>query len=198
MNFTVDGWSFFVPTPQYIYDAHGLVAFRYNNHVIKITEVHHVSILSQKSFESVINALDIRIAHPDMSQFQPDMAAAIDFAELERVVAKAVGEFGFMEFARFNMGMVLRKESGQDQPKIVRLLIGNPLVMKEMAKYVPEAAAYAPVTVLIDERSNGVHLSYDRMASFLARYNNPKALKVAQSLDAKIESLMKEVADNAE
>jgi hypothetical protein len=37
-----------------------------------------------------------------------------------------------------------------DVPKIVRLLIGNPLIMKEMAKHVADAGSYAPVTVLVD------------------------------------------------
>ena len=36
-------------------------------------------------------------------------------------------------------------------------------------KNVPDAAAYAPVTILVDERADGVHISYDRMASLLAQ-----------------------------
>jgi uncharacterized protein (DUF302 family) len=75
-------------------------------------------------------------------------------------------------------------------PKIIRFLIGNPLIMKEMAKHVPDAASYAPVTILVDERPDGVHLSYDRMASFLSGYGNAEALKVAQALDAKVEALL--------
>jgi hypothetical protein len=35
-----------------------------------------------------------------------------------------------------------------------------------------------------------VHLSYDRMASFLASYGNADSLKVAQELDAKVEALL--------
>jgi hypothetical protein len=66
--------------------------------------------------------------------------------------------------------------------------------MKEMAKHVPDAGSYAPVTVLIDERSDGVHLSYDKMASFLAPYGNPDALKVAQDLDLKVENLLNQAA----
>jgi histidyl-tRNA synthetase len=42
--------------------------------------------------------------------------------------------------------------------------------MKEMAKHVPEAGSYAPVTVLLDERGDAVHLSYDTMASLLSPY----------------------------
>jgi hypothetical protein len=39
--------------------------------------------------------------------------------------------------------------------------------MKEMAEPIPDAGSYAPVIVLVDERPDGVHLSYDRMTSFL-------------------------------
>jgi uncharacterized protein (DUF302 family) len=99
-----------------------------------------------------------------------------------------------MDFARFDIGEVLRKESGADSPRILRLVIGNPLIMKQMAVHVPDAASYAPVTVLIDERADGVHVSYDRMAGYLAPYGNAEALKVAQELDAKIEALLSAAA----
>ena len=53
-----------------------------------------------------------------------------------------------------------------------------------------DAGSYAPVTILIDERPDGVHLSYDRMASFLRSYGNEEALKVAEALDSKVEALL--------
>jgi len=77
---------------------------------------------------------------------------------------------------------------------MVRFVIGNPLIMREMAKHVPDAGSYAPVTVLVDERADGVHLAYDRMASFLAPYSNSKALKVATDLDEKVEALLSAAA----
>ena len=46
------------------------------------------------------------------------------------------------------------------------------------------------MTVLVDERQDGVHLSYDRMASLLAPYGSAEALAVARALDQKIESLL--------
>jgi hypothetical protein len=88
----------------------------------------------------------------------------------------------------------VRKETDSETPRMVRLVIGNPLIMKEMAKHVPDAGSYAPVTVLVDERPDGVHLSYDRMASFLAPYGNSDALAVAQSLDKKVEDLLRQAA----
>ena len=77
---------------------------------------------------------------------------------------------------------------------LIRFVIGNPLIIKEMAKHVPDAGSYAPVTVLVDARADGVHLSYDRMASFLAPYENRDALEVARDLDRKIEDLLREAA----
>jgi uncharacterized protein (DUF302 family) len=116
------------------------------------------------------------------------------FAELENVVRRDLGKTGLMLFMELDHGAVLRKETGLDTPKIVRFVIGNPLVMKEMAKHVPDAGSYAPVTVLVDERTDGVHLSYDKMASFLAPYGNADALAVARDLDSKVENLLRESA----
>ncbi len=92
-----------------------------------------------------------------------------------------------MMFLELDHGSILRKENGLDTPRIVRLLIGNPLIMKEMAKHVPDAGSYAPVTILVDERPDGVHLTYDRMSSLLAPYGNAEALAVARDLDSKLE-----------
>ena len=97
----------------------------------------------------------------------------------------------------FDHGAVLRKETGRDTPRIIRFIIGNPLIMKEMAKHVPDArcrSGYAPVTVLVDERADGVHLSYDKMESFLAPYENAAALEVARELDRKVERILQQAA----
>jgi len=50
-------------------------------------------------------------------------------------------------------GAILRKETGRETPKMIRFVIGSPLIMKEMVKHVPDAGSYAPVTVLVDERA---------------------------------------------
>ena len=156
--------------------------------------VQRFSVVSAKSFDDVVRDLTATIGRPDMGAFQRGLTAAQSLGDLEKVVHGAIGPSGFMEFVRFNLGEVLRKERGGKGPGILRLVIGNPLVMKEMAKTVPDAASYAPVTILIDERPDGVHLSYDSMASFLAPYASPEALKVARELDARVESLLESAA----
>jgi hypothetical protein len=51
------------------------------------------------------------------------------------------------------------------------------------------------VTILIDERSDDVDLSYDTMASALAPYGSPKASKIAQGLDEKVKALLEAAAN---
>ena len=99
-----------------------------------------------------------------------------------------------MLFVEFDHGMIIRKGTEHHNSRIIRLIMGNPLIMKEMAKHVPDAGSYAPVTVLVDERADGVHLSYDRMASLLAVYGNSETLAVARELDKKVEDILSDAA----
>jgi len=135
------------------------------------------------------------IGHPDAKAFHEAVTAAPTFAALEEVVRGAIGSSELMEFIRFDSGEILRKERGGTGPKILRLVVGNPLIMKEMARTVPDAASYAPVTILVDERADGVHLSYDLMASLLAPYRSKEALAVAKNLDTKVQALLTTAAE---
>ena len=156
--------------------------------------VERVTVLSRKSFQDVLSTFDAVVAHPNVEEFWKDVATAKTKSEMEKVVQSALGPSGFMEFARFDHGGVVHKGESGDHAKVFRLVIGNPLIMREMVKHVPDAGSYAPVTILIDERPDGVHLSYERMASFLGPYENAEALKIAKDLDAKVEALLADAA----
>jgi len=157
-------------------------------------EIERFSLTTSKQFDEVIAGVNAGIGHPDMADFGRSTHEARSFAELKTAVEKGLSTLGLMLFMRLDHGAILRKESGRDTPKMIRFVIGNPLIMKEMVKHVPDAGSYAPVTVLVDERADGVHLSYDRMASFLAPYGNRDALEVAMDLDKKLEDLLREAA----
>ncbi|MET3415085.1 MULTISPECIES: DUF302 domain-containing protein [Methylobacterium] len=156
--------------------------------------VERLRILSSRPFDAVVTALKSAVGQPDWYQFVRASQAATSASDFERVVQRGFGRTGFMLFAEFDLGAVLRRESKSDAPKSVRFLVGNPLIMKEMVKHVPDAGSYAPVTILIDERPDGVHLSYDRMESYLLPYGNTEALAVARDLDAKITALLRDCA----
>ena len=162
--------------------------------MIRRIEIERFSLTSSKPFDQVVAAVDAAIGHPDMAEFARSSREAHSFAELKSAVEKGLSDAGLMLFMQLDHGAVLRKETGRDTPRIIRFIIGNPLIMKEMAKHVLDAGSYAPVTVLVDERADGVHLSYDRMASFLAPYENRDALEVARNLDKKIEDILRHAA----
>src|SRR6266478_5242338 len=135
--------------------------------MIRKIEMERFSLISSKPFDQVLAAVNATIGHPDMAEFARSTHEARSFAELKSAVEKGLSKAGLMLFIQLDQGAVVRKETDGETPRIVRLLIGNPLIMKEMAKHVPDAGSYAPVTVLVDERSDGVHLSYDKMVRTL-------------------------------
>ena len=162
--------------------------------MIRTVEMERFTVISPKRFDDVVAALKAAIGHPDMAEFWQATQRATTAAELEAVIQPAVGESGLMQFVEFDHGMIVRKGTEHHTSRIIRLVLGNPLIMKEMARHVPDAGSYAPVTVLVDERADGVHISYDRMASLLAPYGNREALGVARDLDAKVEDVLRQAA----
>src|SRR5438132_13388589 len=162
--------------------------------MISKIEVERFTLSSSKPFDQVVAALSSAVGHPDMAEFWKSTHQAQSDAELQNTIGKGLGRTGLMLFVEFDHGAVVRSGTNRATPRMIRFVIGNPLIMREMAKRVPDAGSYAPVTVLVDERADGVHLSYDRMASFLAPYQNAAALNVARELDAKVEAMLASAA----
>ena len=162
--------------------------------MIRKIEIERFSLTTSNPFDEVVATVNAAIGQPDMAEFGRSTHEAHSFAELKSAVEKGLSKLGLMLFMQLDHGAILRKETCHETPKMIRFVVGNPLIMKEMVKHVPDAGSYAPVTVLVDERADGVHLSYDRMASFLAPYGNRDALEVARNLDKKIEDLLRQAA----
>ena len=110
---------------------------------VRKIEIERLSITSSKPFAAVVTAIKASVGRPDMVEFAKATRSAGSFTELERKIQAGLSKTGLMLFMELDHGAILRKESGNDTPKIVRLVIGNPLIMKEMAKHVPDAGSYA-------------------------------------------------------
>jgi len=162
--------------------------------MLATVEVERFSLTSSRPFDKILAAIKAAVGHPNMVEFAKRTAAVSKFPEFESIVREGLGKTGLMLFMELDQGAVIRKATGRDKPRMARLIIGNPLIMQQMARHVPDAGSYAPVTVLVDERSDGVHISYDRMASLLGPYRNSEALTVSRDLDKKVETLLSEVA----
>src|SRR5215203_2543597 len=94
-------------------------------------QVQRFIVVSSRPFEEIVKTLTATIGHPDLNAFHEALAAATTLADLEKLVRGAIGTSELMEFARFDAGAVLRKERGRQGSKILRLVVGNPLIMKE-------------------------------------------------------------------
>jgi hypothetical protein len=95
--------------------------------------VRRVSVVSSSPFEVIVRRLTATIGRPDIEAFHEALAAATTVADLEEVVQGAIGSSDLMEFVRFDAGEVPRKERGGQGPKILRLVVGNPIIMKARA-----------------------------------------------------------------
>jgi hypothetical protein len=161
--------------------------------------IQRITIVTHRRFDDVVNALHQGIGHP------PDMAALVKrwnsagtSEELDRLAAEAEGSSGLMQFLTLDLGAVLAIRYPGRHYRMVRFIIGNPVTMSDMAVSVPDVGSYAPVTVLVTERRDGVHLSYDSMVSAIAHYDEPTARAVAERLDAAVLQLMHQAAAETE
>src|SRR5262245_20700704 len=106
--------------------------------MVRKIEVERFSDTTSKRFDDVVATLNGSIRHRDITEFWRSTQQAHSFAELESTIEKALGKAGLMLFAEFDHGAIVRKETGRDTPRIIRFVIGNPLIMKEMAKHLPD------------------------------------------------------------
>ena len=83
-------------------------------------EIERISITSSRPFEAVVATLMAAIGHPDMSKLEKVIQGDAPFAELESAVRGSLGKTELMLFMQLDAGVVLRKESGRDTPKIMR------------------------------------------------------------------------------
>jgi hypothetical protein len=152
------------------------------------------SVVSFRPFADVLAHLDRAVGHPDMAEFARRAAEPTSFAAFEAFISGVAGPSGLLELARFNFGVVLTKEHPETPRRGLRLLVGNPLVMKDMVRGTPEAGLHVPITILVDKRGDGVHLTYERLATLIAADADPHALAVARDLDTKVIALLSAAA----
>src|SRR5262245_2428851 len=94
--------------------------------------LQRLRVVSSRPFDEVVQRLTDTIGHPEMNAFHDAVAATTTAADLQEVVQSAIGSSGLMEFACFDAGAILGKERTMPAARLLRLIVGNPLIMKEM------------------------------------------------------------------
>lgn len=159
--------------------------------------VERVTFTTGRAFDDVVESLYRGIGQPDLAALMPRLRAARTFDEYTAMVQDAVGSSGLMRFLHLDQGDALAKNPATPGLRLVRIVAGNPVTMSKMARYVPDAGSYAPVTILVYEGSDGVHVCYDTAVSVLRPYGDDRALEVAEELDGDVLALLRAATDES-
>jgi uncharacterized protein (DUF302 family) len=145
---------------------------------------------SAKSYGELVAALlaDIGAAPVPIN----DIAASTgDWQTYEERVESDVGPSGFMLFGIFDHSAWITK-AGIDR-KVLRVILGNPLIAITMLRHDVTAGLFAPVELLITDSGTGSSVTYVKPSSLMVIETNPELLSAAKQLDAKLASLAEKV-----
>jgi uncharacterized protein (DUF302 family) len=146
---------------------------------------------STKSFDDLVDALLADVG--DEPVVLDDLARRFDdWESYEHEVQALVGPSGFMLFTSWNHGAWITK-AGIDR-KVLRVVIGNPLIAITMIRHDLTAGLFAPVELLLTEEENGEStLTYVMPSSLVAVEPNQPLRTAAEALDAKLAALAAKV-----
>ncbi len=150
--------------------------------------VHHVRLVSARSFEEVAKAFERQLG-----TFDPNIRkTATESGDTEAAKAKIAamaGSSGFMLFGTQDHGALLRL-AGQTR-KVIQYVVGNPLIALQMTRHDIRASLYAPLRVLLYENADGkTCIEYDKPSSLFGQFGNAEIDAVAAMLDRKLEALV--------
>lgn len=103
-----------------------------------------------------------------------------------------MGPSGFILFANIDHGAWIKKVD--IRKKVLRLVIGNPLLAITMMRHDLTAGLFAPVELRLIEGADGQsRLTYVKPSSLMVVETNDALLAAAKKLDAKLQALAAKV-----
>jgi uncharacterized protein (DUF302 family) len=150
---------------------------------------------SDKSYDGLLAALLAGIGEKPVS-LDDLVTASSDWESYRREVEPHVGPSGFMLFKLIDHGAWITK-AGIDR-KVMRVILGNPLIAITMLRHDVTAGLFAPVELLIlDEGEGRSSLTYVKPSSVMVVEKNPELLAAAEELDAKLAALATKVTSGS-
>src|SRR5271155_492306 len=153
-----------------------------------------ITVSTTVAFDEVLCRLRQVMGHTTLSELVDLAHKPITQAEfVSQVQERFVGESDFMIFAELDHGGWLSKF--EIHRRVVRWILGNPLLAITMIRHDITAGLFAPVELLIAENGNGhgATLTYVRPSSLMVVVENPPLRAAAEKLDAKLDELVARV-----
>jgi uncharacterized protein (DUF302 family) len=145
-------------------------------------QVVRVTINADVGFESFVESFKERLGRFD----QAAVAALLGQpAEAVAAIQGMEGDQGLMIFFTLDHGRALTMLG--ESKKVMRFILGNPLVAVQMTRYDLRAGQYVPLTLIAYEvEENRVRIEYDQPSSLLDVCENAEVDKTARELDEKL------------
>jgi len=153
-------------------------------------QIERLCFNSKKPFEDVLAGLYSGISRPNIDQLRQRLIGVHDLADFADAVNAAVGTVGLLEFLNLDLGAALRLGPLRHPYRMIRIIAGNPMIMRSMTQSVPAAGSYTPLTILVYQFDGDVFVCYDSLASLLAVYDSTEAWQIAKDLDKKVIGLI--------
>lgn len=146
---------------------------------------------SRKRFDEVLTALleDVGKTPVAINKIAQDTDS---WEAYKAEVQTHIGPGGFILFAILDHGVWIKK-AGIDK-KVLRLIIGNPLIAITLLRHDVKAGLFAPVELILVEEADGrSSLSYVKPSSLMVIEPNEPLLAAAIELDKTLEALVMKV-----
>jgi uncharacterized protein (DUF302 family) len=146
---------------------------------------------SEKRFDVVMGALLADVGEKPL--MIDDLPAKFEgWESYKSEVESHVGPSGFILFAVLNHGAWIKKV--HIQKKVLRLVIGNPLLAITMLRHDLTAGLFAPVElIVIEEDQDRSSVTYVRPSSLMVVETNEPLFAAAKELDTKLQALVAKV-----
>jgi uncharacterized protein (DUF302 family) len=149
---------------------------------------------SAKGYDELLAALLADIGDKPV-QINDFATATADWQSYQDKVEPHAGPSGFMLFNLIDHGAWISK-AGFDR-KVMRVVLGNPLIAITMLRHDVTAGLFAPVELLLVDEGDGSSLTYVKPSSLMVIENNPELLAAAEELDAKLAALATKVTSGS-
>jgi uncharacterized protein (DUF302 family) len=151
-----------------------------------------VQVNTALGFDEVLNRLHTQCGRASGGALGEIAGRTSSVEEFEREVnQRLVGPSGFMIFVEFDHTHWITTY-GLNR-RVLRIILGNPLIAITMLREDISAGLFAPVELLLTDNGTGATIQYVQPSSLMVISENPPLLRAAQALDDKLNALVANV-----
>jgi uncharacterized protein (DUF302 family) len=144
-------------------------------------------------FDEVLNHLRAQCGRATAGAIGEIAARSSSIEYFERETnQRLVGPSGFIIFAEFDHSPWIRTYALNR--RVLRIILGNPLIAITMLREDISAALFAPVELLLTDNGSGATIQYVQPSSLIVINDNPPLLKAAHALDEKLSALISTIS----